>query len=137
MALPILGIVTEAFSSYRKGKTKVKEARIARDVAKYEAEAKRFMKAAEAESDWDMEAMRQSQFSWKDEFIVIMLFLPYIGAFIPGVQDHVLVGFEYLGKTPYWYQWSLLGVVAASFGLRWWFSNKKLGVKKPGTNISE
>ncbi len=121
-----IGAIADAFTSYREGRTKVKEAKIRRDVAKFDAEAKRYEKLIDVEADWDKEALRQSQFSWKDEFLTIVFFAPFVGAFIPKVQDYVLTGFQYLGKVPEWYIVCILGIVAATFGLRWWFTKKKL-----------
>lgn len=126
MGIPIFDTVVGAFSSYREGKTKIKEAKVGLAIAKINAEAKRYEKLVDVEADWDKEALRQSQFSWKDEFLTIIFFAPFIGAFIPGVQNYVLKGFEYLDKVPEWYIVCILGIVAATFGLRWWFTKKKL-----------
>ena len=51
--------------------------------------------------------------------------LPFIGSFIPNVQDYVSVGFDYLNKAPSWYQWAYMGMVAATFGLRGWIKTWK------------
>ncbi|WP_461209932.1 hypothetical protein [Desulfocurvus sp. DL9XJH121] len=69
--------------------------------------------------DWDQEALRQSQFSWKDEYLLILFTLPVICAFIPGLAGYVERGFEVISGMPVWYRWCLLGMVAAAFGLRW------------------
>ena len=71
------------------------------------------------EADWDLNAQKQMQNSWKDEYLLFLLTLPIIGSFIPAVQDYVVTGWEYVAKAPEWYVFSFLGVVAATFGLRW------------------
>ncbi len=71
------------------------------------------------EADWDLNAQKQMQNSWKDEYLLFLLTLPIIGSFIPKVQDDVVRGWEYVDKAPDWYVFSFLGVVAATFGLRW------------------
>ena len=42
-------------------------------------------------------------------------------SFIPGSQDYVLTGWEYVQQAPDWYQYSFMGAVAASLGIRWAF----------------
>ena len=120
----ILSPVSEGYKARQEAKARIKEAEVNMKIAKLNAEATRYTKMAEIESDWDIEAQRQSQFSWKDEYLTLILTFPLIGAFIPGVQDYVLRGFEYLAKVPAWYITAFLGIVAASFGLRWWFVRK-------------
>ncbi|WP_456390573.1 hypothetical protein [Hydrogenimonas sp.] len=71
------------------------------------------------EADWDINAQKQMQNSWKDEYLLFLLTLPIIGSFIPTVQDYVVTGWGYVGKAPEWYVVSFLGIVAATFGLRW------------------
>ena len=72
------------------------------------------------EGDYDTEAQRQMQYSWKDEYLVIVLTFPFIGSFIPKVQDHIKLGWEYVALAPPWYQWSFIGIICATFGLRWY-----------------
>lgn len=54
-------------------------------------------------------SMEQMEKSWKDEFIMLILFLPIIIAFIPGIQDVASSGFQILKDTmPQWYSLLLL-----------------------------
>ena len=71
------------------------------------------------EADWDINAQNQMQSSWKDEYLLFLLTLPIIGSFIPTVQDYVIIGWGHVSKAPEWYVISFLGIVAATFGLRW------------------
>ena len=75
-------------------------------------------KKATGEIDWDLEAIKGSQNSWKDEWLVILFSVPLILAFIPGMEDVVSHGFQQLEQMPEWYQYSLGVIVAASFGVR-------------------
>ena len=72
------------------------------------------------EGDYDTEAQRQMQYSWKDEYLVIILTAPFIASFIPKVQEHVKLGWEFVALAPPWYQWSFVGIICATFGLRWY-----------------
>lgn len=72
------------------------------------------------EGDYDTAAMNQMQYSWKDEYLVIVLTAPFIGSFLPNVQEHVSRGWTYVAQAPDWYQWSFIGIICATFGLRWY-----------------
>lgn len=113
-----------AFNGYQERKGEVVKAKQKLKIAKLNAEAKRFELQQAATTNWDIEAMRQSQFSWKDEYLLVILTLPFIGAFIPKVQDYVAKGFGYIDAMPIWYQTAFVGIIAASFGLRWLFQGK-------------
>ena len=123
LTAPIAGAVTK----WNEGRVKIAEAKINAKVARYNAEAARATKAIDAETNWDLAALEASKDSWKDEWLTLLLSMPFIGSFIPGIQDAVLKGWEYVAKAPTWYQIAFLGIVAASFGLRWWFNQQKLG----------
>lgn len=126
-----LSLITSLFSTgadvYKvkvENKRKIVEAKQELALAKIHAEVGRVNKVIEATTNWDMEAMRQSQFSWKDEALMVILFAPFVGAFIPGLQDYIKIGFATVADLPVWYQLSLVGIIAASFGLRWLFQGK-------------
>lgn len=78
-----------------------------------------------ATTNYDIEALKASGSTWKDEYLTILLSLPVIGSFVPIVQDYVVVGWGYIEKAPLWFQTSFIGVIAATFGLRWLFSRQK------------
>nr|WP_319491074.1 hypothetical protein [uncultured Desulfobacter sp.] len=107
------------------------------EVAKIEAQAKVANANAKLElakkgqqitADWDTRAQESMKTSWKDEFLLLLLFLPVTGlfmaAFLPSeygvaVQLRMIAAVETLEKFPLWYTVILLGIVAAVFGLRW------------------
>lgn len=122
---PVTGLV----KSWNEGRIQIKQAKINVQLARYKAEEARWQSAHESETNWDLEALRASKTSWKDEYLTIVLTAPFIGSFIPDVQDKVAKGWGYVANAPEWYQMALIGIVAASFGLRWMF-NRKLGAAK-------
>lgn len=94
------------------GKTKIA-------VAQAEAEVTRLQKTADAEVDWDREAAHQMQYTWKDEYLTILLSAPMVLAFLgPWGRDAVASGFAAIATAPEWYKVAFLVVIAASFGLR-------------------
>ena len=96
------------------------EGRVAASKANNEVKAKATImeKQATGEIDWDLEAIKGSQNSWKDEWLVILFSIPLILAFVPGAEHIVQSGFAQLETMPEWYQYSLGVIIAASFGVR-------------------
>jgi len=97
--------------------------------AKYEAEKTFQMKMAEMEATWDLIALRQAQYSLKDEIITIIIFFPLVAWWFPSLRPQALAWAEFVTTMPYWYQMVMFGIVAASFGLRWWFGKQGFKVK--------
>lgn len=112
----LIGNIVGIAGDYFKDKRKLKAARVETELA--------IMKVkATADIDWDKQAMVNAQSSWKDEWFVILLSIPAIMAFIPGLAPFVGLGFEELAKAPDWYLAAFGIAVAASFGFRK-FGNK-------------
>ena len=123
MITAIVTAVTSLFSTWVGAKTK-----------RMEAEARRAEMLAEKEADWDLEIARQMQYSWKDEFITGVWFAPMVVAwFYPERAEEWLT---FVGGMPYWYQVVMFGIVAASFGLRWFFKQQGIKVVKNGNKDS-
>lgn len=100
---PLGGIL----STWLEGKQKIQEATIAKEVTQLTNEA-----------NWDNIQAEASKSSWKDEWLTILISIPMIMAFIPGMRGVVDDGFNVLESCPEWYQY-LIGVVfAASFGIK-------------------
>ena len=104
----ILGTVGGLATSYLDGK-----------VAVQKANAEIRVKQATGEIDWDLEAIKATQNSWKDEWITLLFSIPLILAFC-GDWGNAIVqrGFMALEVMPDWYQYSLGGIVSASIGMR-------------------
>lgn len=82
------------------------------------AKVEREVKALTHESNWDEVQAENAGKSWKDEWLTILISIPLIMCFIPGLESFVERGFEVLETMPEWYQY-LVGVVfAASFGIK-------------------
>jgi len=59
-----------------------------------------------------------SMSSWKDEWFVVILSIPMIGAFIPDLVPYIQRGFEVLETMPDYYKGFLGAAIAASFGIK-------------------
>ncbi len=67
---------------------------------------------------WEMQSLNIHSRGWKDEVVLLVVLFPYIGCFIPGVQDYILTGFEYLAKMPYWAVGLTVTICLAIYGIR-------------------
>jgi len=104
----IFGAVGNLASTYLDGKVAVQKAN---------AEIK--VKQATGEIDWDIEAIKATQNSWKDEWITLLFSIPLILAFCGDWGNQIVqAGFTALETMPTWYQYSLGGIVSASIGMR-------------------
>ena len=105
-------------TTWLEGTVEKSKAKTHAEVALKNAEAIVYEKKATADIDWDLEAIKASNNSWKDEWLVILFSIPMIMAFIPGLEGVVARGFDQLDMMPDWYQYSLGVIIAASFGIR-------------------
>ena len=116
--IQFLGPIADLATTWLEGRVEKSKAKTAADVALKNAEAIVYEKKATAEIDWDLEAIKGSKESWKDEWLCILFSIPMILAFVPGMEGLVERGFQQLELMPEWYQYSLGCIVAASFGIR-------------------
>ena len=77
---------------------------------------KRLETGQAADIAWEQTSINNS--GWKDEWFTILLSIPAILCFIPGMADFVMAGFRALDFCPEWYKWAFSIAVASSFGFR-------------------
>jgi hypothetical protein len=114
-------LATQAFGlvqGYFQNKTEKQAAQTKVEVALKEAEAEVFKRKSLQEGEWDLESMRGSKDSWKDEYLLILFSIPFIMAFIPQAQPYVESGIALITSFPDWYKAGLAVMIAASFGVR-------------------
>lgn len=130
---PILDLVGNVFggvNDHFAGKRAIKQANVASTIAIAKAKVAHVIKTAEtgqaAEIDWDVQALKNAQSSWADEWFVILLSIPAVLSFCgPWGAGVVADGFTALGLAPDWYLGAFGIAVAASFGVRK-FGNKMI-----------
>ena len=74
-------------------------------------------RVAAGEQDWNLEQAKNSNKSWKDEWLTILISVPLILAFT-GHEDIVERGFAALDSMPDFYKSAVAVVFAASFGVQ-------------------
>jgi hypothetical protein len=122
-----------------KGKQAVAVARIKAEIARIQGEGERDL-------SYDLMALENQKTSWKDEYITLVFTFPFVisflspfidAAFKTDIAPRVADAWQTVGLAPDWYQWVMIGIVAATFGLRWLFrksnplDNKKGPEQKP------
>lgn len=118
LAMSVLGIGKDYVDAKMEQRKAEVEAKTAVTRAEGEAKAALLVKAADAEASWDAIMAKNSETSWKDEFWTIVLSIPLIMAFIPGLAEYVQEGFTVLSGVPDWYFYSILTAIAGAFGFR-------------------
>lgn len=122
----MLGIITGGIVEIVKGWFAVKR-------SKQEAEAAYNQRVIQGEIDWDIEAMKASRYSWKDELITIIWYSPLIIGWYDtdiGALRDAQQWIEFVGGLPLWWQFGAFGIMAASFGLRWYFKDQNFKLTK-------
>ena len=122
MSLPVvvagISLISTVFQGWMGAKKIKAEGKAMIAQAKVEATIRKI----DADTSMDISAANDMKHSWKDEFLTILMSIPVIMCFIPGLSAYALEGFMVLSQTPEWYRWAFLGIIAASFGLRMWLN---------------
>ena len=97
-----------------------KAAKLASDLAVAEAVTKakidRLATGQKADIAWENLSITNS--GWKDEWFTLILSIPAVLCFIPGMDEIVFKGFQALKNCPDWYNWMLGIAVGSAFGYR-------------------
>jgi len=120
----LLGVAGEAVTGF----IDTKKAKAKQKLVKIEAETSLMEKQITGEIEWDVEAVKGSKDSWKDEYLTILFSIPLLLCFLPFTVGYVERGFEALAMTPDWYRYTLGIIVSASFGIKG--ATKMFGAKK-------
>ena len=100
------------------GVIETKKAKAKQKLVKIEAETEVIKQQIKGEIDWDVEAIKGSKESWKDEYLTILFSIPLLLCFLPFTVEYVERGFAALAMTPDWYKYTVGVIVSASFGIK-------------------
>ena len=115
LAKPLLGVVADGV----KGFAETKKAKAQQKVTEIKAKTSLMEKQIKGEMYWDIEAIKGSKDSWKDEWILLLWSIPMIMIWIPPLQIYVESGFNALkNNVPDWYFWTWGAIVSASYGIK-------------------
>ena len=114
----LIGPIAELAGTFLKGKVDKQKAKSTVEIAQAEAKAEVMKSAAMHDSKWELIMAEATKSSWKDEVVTIVVLIPCVLAFIPGMEDVVKNGFQRLSELPDWYQYLLFLVCSAALGIR-------------------
>lgn len=108
--------ITQVVTGWQERKTVKLEGELAVSKAKTDAHIQKIKTGQAADIAWEKTSLDQS--GWKDEYWTIVLSMPMIMCFIPGLVTYVERGFAALQNTPGWYQYVLGIAIGSAFGVR-------------------
>ena len=109
---PVTGLV-QGWQARKKVKL---ESDLAIATAKTSSIIRRLDTQQEGDIAWENKSIDGS--GWKDEYFTIILSIPAVMCFIPGMVEYVVAGFAALRGCPGWYQWMLSIAVGSAFGYK-------------------
>ena len=112
------GKVVDAVSARSERKHTEKIRQLELEQAKHQTKLEAIARGQEMDNAWELEQIKNAGF--KDEIVLFLLSIPLVLSFIPSTVGYVEAGFEALSHTPDWYQWLILAVFAAIYGIRIW-----------------
>ena len=89
-----------------------------------QAERLYYEKMAKGQIEYQKEVYNDQDKSWKDEFVLIVVCIPIIVLSYAVISDDINIKakldlfFEYFDKFPTWYQWLIVGIFSAIYGLK-------------------
>ena len=113
-----IGPISELAGSFMQGQIEKQKAKANLAQTKAAAEAEIMKTAATHASKWESIMAQGTQNSWKDELVTIVILIPTVLVFIPGMEDVVKNGFARLNELPEWYTYLLFLTVSAALGIR-------------------
>lgn len=122
--MDVLGAVLKPVADYFGRKQEIKAQEHSADMALRDAQLQRQVQLIHegltADMNWEMEFARQAASSWKDEYTLLVVSVPLVMAFIPGMSQYVVAGFNAFASTPAWYQIMVQTIFYATYGIRLW-----------------
>lgn len=108
--------ITDMVKGWQQRKTVKLEGDLAISKAKTDANIKKIATGQVADIAWEKTSLEQS--GWKDEYWTIVLSIPMIMCFIPGLVTYVERGFMVLQQTPLWYRYVVGLAIGSAFGVK-------------------
>lgn len=114
----LIGPIASLAGTFLEGQVTKSKAKA--NLAQTEAEAKAeiLKTAATHDSKWELIMAESTKSSIKDEVVTLVVLVPVILCFIPGMEDVVKSGFERLSELPEWYTYLLFLTCSAALGIK-------------------
>jgi hypothetical protein len=118
MIQALLGPIANLAGSWLQGKADKTAATAKLKLVEAESKAKILLSKETSTADWERIMAEGTQSSIKDEVVTIVVLIPVILCFIPGLEETVKNGFDRLSELPEWYTYLVYVVCLAAVGIR-------------------
>ena len=118
MIQALFGPIASLAGSWLDAKTTKQAAEAKLKLTEAEAKAKIMLSEKTSVADWERIMAQDTQNSLKDEFVTVIVLIPVILCFIPGLEQTVKNGFDRLAELPEWYTYLVYVVCCAAIGIR-------------------
>jgi len=114
----LIGPISSLAGSFLEGQISKQKAKASLAQTEAETKAEILKTAATHDSKWELTMAEGTKGSWKDELVTIVILIPVILVFIPGMEEVVQNGFDRLNELPDWYQYLVFLVCSAALGIK-------------------
>jgi hypothetical protein len=118
MIQALIGPIANLAGSWLQGKADKTAATAKLKLVEAESKAKILLSKETSTADWERIMAEGTQNSIKDEIVTIVVLIPVILCFIPGLEETVKNGFDRLSELPEWYTYLVYVVCLAAVGIR-------------------
>lgn len=118
MLQAFIGPIASLAGSFIEGQVSKQKAKATLAQTEAEAKAEVLKTAATHDSKWELIMAESTKSSIKDEIVTVVILIPVILCFIPGMEDIVKSGFERLNELPEWYTYLLFLTCSAALGIK-------------------
>lgn len=116
----ITGPVADYFKTRQENKTRENIRKMELADALQQRQISLISQGLTADMNWEMAFANQAATSWKDEFELLVLTIPLVMCFVPGLSQYVLDGFKVLAQCPQWFLFLVISIYLANYGIRYW-----------------
>lgn len=113
-----IGPIASLAGSFLEGQVSKQKAKATLAQTEAEAKAEIMKTAATHDSKWELIMAESTKSSIKDEIVTVVVLIPVILVFIPGMEEVVKNGFERLNELPEWYTYLLFLTISAALGIK-------------------
>ena len=114
----LIGPIASLASSFVEGQISKSKAKATLAQTEAEAKAEIMKTAATHDSKWELIMAKSTQSSIKDEIVTVVVLIPVILVFIPGMEEVVKNGFDRLNELPEGYTYLLFVTISAALGIK-------------------
>ena len=114
----LIGPIASLAGSFVEGQVSKQKAKATLAQTEAEAKAEIMKTAATHDSKWELIMAESTKSSIKDEIVTVIILIPLILVFIPGMEQIVKNGFDRLNELPEWYTYLVFLTISAALGIK-------------------